>query len=79
MLKESFLEFTPSQFCLPFFLELYEGAQTYTFPQSLYELKAQLGQQLAHAQTFDRGVVPGHYFTSAARPAIALERADEFR
>ena len=38
------------------FSELYEGAQRYTFPQSLYELKAQLGQQLAHAQTFDRGV-----------------------
>ena len=34
-----------------FFLELYEGAQRYTFPQSLYELNAQLGQQLAHAQT----------------------------
>ncbi len=40
----------------PFFLELNEGAQTYTLPQSLYELKAQLGQKLAHAQTFDRGV-----------------------
>ncbi len=56
MLKESFLVFTSSYFCLPFFLELYEGTQRYTFPQSLYELKAQLGQQLAHAQTFDRGV-----------------------
>jgi hypothetical protein len=29
----------------------------YTFPQSLYELKLQLDQQLAHAQTFDRGVL----------------------
>ncbi len=60
MLKESFLVFTPPPpppplFCLPFFLELYEGAQRYTFLQSLYELKAQLGQQFTHAQTFDRG------------------------
>ena len=26
----------------------------YTFPQFYHELKLQLGQQLAHAQTFDR-------------------------
>ena len=39
------------------FSRAYEDAQRYTFPQSLYELKAQLRQQLAHAQTFGRGVV----------------------
>ncbi len=55
VLKERLLVFTPV-ILFTLFLELYEGAQTYTFPHSLYELKAQLGQQLAHAQTFDRGV-----------------------
>ncbi len=43
----------PRNFIYPFSLELSEGAQMYTFPQSLYEMKSQLGQQLAHAQTFD--------------------------
>ena len=39
--------------CVYFLITLF--ALRYTFPQSLYELKAQLGQQVAHAQTFDRG------------------------
>ena len=56
MLKESFRMFTPSKSYSPFFLELYQGAQRYTVPQSLYKLKPQLGQQLAHAQMFDCGV-----------------------
>ena len=59
----------PRNFVYPFFLELYEDAQRYTFPQSLYELKAQLGQKLAHAQTFDRGVDVALY---SLNPSIVL-------
>ncbi len=49
-------------------------AQTYTFPQSLYELKAQLGQKLAHAQTFDRGV---EFIGMSAKPGGAGGGDDE--